>query len=332
MSKLTTLLLEWYEENGRALPWRVKGDAHPDPYVVLVSEFMLQQTTVKTVIPYFQKFMKRFPSIGALAKASTEQVYEYWQGLGYYTRARSLHKTAQMIMQDFGGVFPNSYKQVLKLKGIGPYTAASFLTFAFNKPETVVDGNVIRVICRLYHFTGQIADVMQDIRKKAEKLTSKKHPADYASAIMDLGAMVCLPKNPQCFRCPWQAYCRSKDEKNIEEIPQRKKLAQPFKEGFVYIVYDKKGRVFIRKRQEKGLLSGLYEFPWGEEPLFKDSRDTGLRVDHTFTHFRLTLHISLLLKEKFDGGRYIYLEDFLKYPSSTLMKKVFSKVQKLQII
>ena len=138
---LANLLLEWYEQNGRDLPWRVKGGAHPDPYVILVSELMLQQTTVKTVIPYFYRFMEKFPTVNALAAAPLEEVYLYWQGLGYYSRARSLHNTAQIIMQQYRGKFPQTQNEVLKLKGIGPYTAASFLALAFNQPETVVDGN-----------------------------------------------------------------------------------------------------------------------------------------------------------------------------------------------
>ena len=323
MSKLTNLLLEWYKINGRDLPWRVKGGAHSNPYAVLVSEFMLQQTTVKTVKDYFEKFMKAFPTVKSLAEASLEDVYQAWQGLGYYTRARSLHQTAQIVCQNFGGVFPDTKEKVLQLKGIGAYTAASFLAFAFNKPETVVDGNVIRVICRLYHLTDPSVDIMQEIRQKAEKLTSKEHPADYASAIMDLGATVCTPKKPQCFRCPWQASCLSTDKKDLEQIPFRKRVNSVSKEGFVYIIRNQKGQVFVRKRTEKGLLSGLYEFPWSEERLYKKAIQTDITVSHTFTHFHLVLHLVFVSKEDVDGGEYICLGDFLKYPSSTLMKKVF---------
>ena len=149
--ELSELLLKWYNAHGRTLPWRVKGGAHPDPYVVLVSEFMLQQTTVKTVLDYFPGFLKRFPTAESLAAADLEEVYRYWQGLGYYTRARSLYATAQTVVNEFDGKFPQNREEVLKLKGIGAYTAASFLALAFNLPETVVDGNVIRIICRLHH-------------------------------------------------------------------------------------------------------------------------------------------------------------------------------------
>ena len=226
-------LLAWYAKNGRDLPWRVKGGAHPDPYVVLVSEFMLQQTTVKTVIPYFHRFMQRFPTVQALAAASEEEVYHLWQGLGYYTRARSLHQTARIIVNDFGSRFPDSKKRVLQLKGIGAYTAASFLALAFNQPETVIDGNVMRIVARLYHLTAPLDEITETIREKAQAMSSRESPADYASAIMDLGAMVCTPKNPQCLLCPLKGDCLSHTAADLDKYRcvasrQRKKRQAPF--------------------------------------------------------------------------------------------------------
>ncbi len=325
-SNLSQLLLEWYAINGRKLPWRVKGGAHPDPYVILVSEFMLQQTTVKTVIPYFHRFIERFPTIADLAAASEEEVYLYWQGLGYYTRAKSLHRTAQMIVEDFDGVFPQDKAHVLKLKGIGPYTVASFLALAFNQPETVVDGNVIRVICRLYHLTEPAAGITEIIKEKAAALTDKTNPADYASAIMDLGAMVCTPKNPKCLLCPWQKDCLSKDDAALENIPNRRKLEKKAKQGSVYLVFNSKGEVYIRKRTEKGLLSGLYEFPWqeNEDENACGGTDTGKEVSHVFTHFKLTLKIFRAEAEKIEAdGFFTAPAELENYPFSTLMKKVW---------
>lgn len=322
---LSTLLLKWYDANGRSLPWRVKGGAHPNPYVILVSEFMLQQTTVKTVIPYFHRFMERFPTIQALAAADIEEVYQLWQGLGYYTRARSLHTTAQMIVNDFGGKFPEQRQNVLKLKGIGAYTVASFLALAFNQPETVIDGNVMRIIARLYHLIDSLDDIADTIRLKAEALTSHEHPADYASAIMDLGATVCTPKNPQCLLCPWAKYCQSKGAADVEQIPIRRKLEKKEKHGSIYLIYNSKGEVLIRKRTEKGLLSGLYEFPWTDEGvLFVDAEDTQNEVTHVFTHFKLTLRIYKLRNETSPicDGFFIFPETLKNYPFSTLMKKV----------
>lgn len=332
-SDLTTLLLEWYKSEGRELPWRIKGGAHPDPYVILVSEFMLQQTTVKTVIPYFQRFMERFPTLETLAQASQEEVYLYWQGLGYYSRARSLHTTARKIINDFDGRIPHTRKEILKLKGIGPYTASSLLALAFNLPETVIDGNVIRVICRMYNLTVPAAEIMNLIQEKAEKLTSRDHPADYASAIMDLGAIICTPKKPQCLICPWQLQCQAKGLPNLEQIPFRQKLTKKTKHGAVYLIFNSQNEIFIRKKEGTGLLSGLYEFPWTDNQealLFQNSSDTNLEVIHVFTHFKLTLKIYTLRREKIkDSGSFVSLSALNDYPFSTLMKKVYRKAQLL---
>lgn len=321
MVTLAQKLLKWYAKNGRDLPWRVKGGAHPNPYAVLVSEFMLQQTTVKTVIPYFERFMQRFPTIESLAAASLEEVYQYWQGLGYYTRAKSLHTTAQLIVKQ--GYFPKTRAEVLKLKGIGSYTASSILALAFNQPETVIDGNVMRIICRLNAFTSPLDEIQDVIREKAEALTDTTCPADYASAIMDLGAMVCTPKNPQCLLCPWQSDCLSRKRKDLESIPQRKKLPKKEKVGYVYLIQNKQGEILIRLRTEKGLLSGLYEFPWSEEKLFSQAKETNKQVVHVFTHFKLTLHLCTLASEHITmNGVFVPIEKLSDYPMSTLMKKV----------
>lgn len=327
--QMSSLLLDWYASNGRTLPWRVKGGAHPDPYIILVSEFMLQQTTVKTVIPYFARFIQRFPTIYDLAQAELEDVYNYWQGLGYYTRARSLHVTARIIAEQ--GYFPRTHDDVLKLKGIGNYTAASFLALAFNQPETVIDGNVIRIICRLYGLTAPTDEIKCEIRSKAEALTDRLNPADYASAIMDLGALICTPKKPQCLLCPWQQFCRSKNRDDLENIPYRNKMAKKEKNGFVYLIFDAQNHIFIRKRTEKGLLSGLYEFPWNDDSSISplpEAEDTGLTISHVFTHFKLTLKIYVIKKISHfpSDGLFVAPQELKDYPFSTLMKKVYSKI------
>ena len=322
---LSTLLLAWYNRHGRNLPWRIKGSAHPDPYVVLVSEIMLQQTTVAAVIPYFQKFMQRFPTVQALADAELEEVYQHWQGLGYYSRARSLHATAKTIANR--GSWPQMTAEVLRLKGIGTYTAASFLSLAFNLPETVVDGNVIRIICRLFHLTEPTDRIMDTIRAEARKLTDRNHPADYASAIMDLGALICTPKNPQCLLCPWHKFCLSAGTPELEQIPCRTKPAKQIKNGRVYLIYNSQGQVFIRKRTEKGLLSGLWEFPWSTDTgsFLSNAADTGKQVSHIFTHINLTLKIYALPTDtKPAEGIFVAPEQLKDYPLSSLMKKVFA--------
>lgn len=323
---IAKLLLDWYTLHGRNLPWRVKGGAHPDPYVILVSEIMLQQTTVKTVLGYFPRFMQRFPTIETLAAAPIDDVYNYWQGLGYYSRARSLHHTAQTIVRDYGGMFPRDKNQVAALKGLGAYTVASFLALAFNQPETVVDGNVIRIISRLYHLTEPTDEIMPLIREKAAALTDKNCPADYASAIMDLGALICTPKKPQCLLCPWQEVCMSKGRDDVERIPQRRRLEKKTLCANVYVITNMQGEVFIRKRTEKGLLSGLYEFPWGEGQQFSNATDSGLSVAHVFTHIKLTLHIFTLCNDDPGiDGTFVKIADLSNYALSTLMKKVAEK-------
>lgn len=324
---LTQSLLEWFDQNGRDLPWRFKGGAHPDPYVIFVSEIMLQQTTVKTVIPYFERFMRRFPNVETLASASEDEVYQYWQGLGYYSRARSMLQSAQMVVQQYNGKFPNTVKEISKLKGFGPYTVASFAALAYNLPETVVDGNVMRIICRMYHLTEPLDAIQETVKQMAGKLTSKQRSADYASAIMDLGATICTPKNPQCPLCPWQSACLSAGKSDVEQIPLRKKLDKKEVFGNVYVIFNKNGDILIRKRTEKGLLSGLYEFPWSESVLFADAVDTGKEVTHIFTHIKLTLkiykgHADMI---KMDGT-FVSVNDLEKYAFSTLMKKVWHKI------
>lgn len=328
MTDLAEKLLDWFDVHGRNLPWRVKGGAHPSPYVILVSEFMLQQTTVKTVIPYFARFMARFPSVESLAEADLEDVLQYWQGLGYYTRAKSLHNTAQQIVK--AGYFPNTRKEVMQLKGIGKYTAASYLSLAFNVPEPVVDGNVMRIICRMYHLTAPLDELQDEIFQKAAELTDKNRAADYASAIMDLGAMICTPKNPQCLLCPWHKDCRSCGRDNVEQIPARKKTAKILKNCRVYLIFNHKNEVYLRKRSEKGLLSGLYEFPWGDEATTPNKAVAcGVSVRHIFTHIDLTLQLFCARQDDYSSdGFFVPWDKVFAYPLSTLMKKVYDKYEK----
>lgn len=347
---LSSALLAWYDRNGRDLPWRVRG-AHPNPYMVWVAEIMLQQTTVKTVIPYFYRFMDTFPDIQSLAEADIEDVLMMWQGLGYYTRARKLHECAVYLTERRGGKFPESYSELLKLPGIGPYTAASISSLAFDKREAVVDGNVIRVISRLYGIRESTAVSLPDIQKKAQALMSEKRAADYTSAIMDLGATVCTPKNPVCGECPFEADCAALSLGLIDEIPKIEKLQKTSKAGKLFWIENENGEIFIQKRTEKGLLHGLTEFPWeaveGDSgqirqvpfPLSKaDWEDTGKSVKHAFTHINLTLEIyrTKLGRESETGsgpgsllekGQFVSKDDFKAYPFSTLMKKVIKEME-----
>ncbi len=324
-------LLEWYAVNGREMPWRVRGGAHSDPYAVWISEIMLQQTTVKTVRSYFVKWMEKFPTIQSLAEADLQDVLMSWQGLGYYTRAKKIHECARVLVEKYDGKIPANRDALLKLPGIGPYTASSICCFAFNMPETVVDGNVIRVISRLYGLTHAVTK--EEIYELAQKITPKQAGADYASAIMDLGAMICTTPEPICSKCPWASVCRACHMGNASQIPLIKKAKRGERTGIVYLIHNRNGEYFIRIRPGKGLLSGLYEFPWvyDTDPILfpRDACDSSVQVSHIFTHFKLTLCFQYVECEEkiFPDGVYVHPEEFNKYPFSTLMQKVIKRLK-----
>lgn len=334
MNPLAKQLLNWFAEHGRNMPWRVKGGAHFDPYAVWISEIMLQQTTVKTVLDYFPRWMARFPDIQTLAQADLQEVLLMWQGLGYYTRAKKIHECARVLVADYGGQVPANRDELLRLPGIGPYTASSICCFAFNMPETVVDGNVIRVIARLYGLTHAVTK--EEIYALAEPLTPAEHGADYASAIMDLGATVCTPEKPLCARCPWAGECVARRENLTAQIPLIQKPVKKARTGVVWLIRNGAGACCIRKRAGKGLLSGLYEFPWtytDEAPIFapESGRYVGTVV-HTFTHFKLTLQVREIRTESPpDSGIFVQPAQFKNYPFSTLMKKVIRLMDKGKI-
>lgn len=333
---LTIRLLDWYDKHGRNLPWRVKGGAHSNPYAVWVAEIMLQQTTVATVYDYFLRWMAHFPTLQSLADAPIDDVLRLWQGLGYYTRAKKMHECATVLVKEYDGRFPADRKELLKLAGIGPYTASSISAFAFNQPETVVDGNVMRVIARLYGITGELDK--NDIYARAQQLTSYTRAADYASAIMDLGATVCKPAHPLCDVCPWQSDCVAYQLKLCDQIPQKKRPKKTKKTGTVFIVKDSSGRLFLQKRAGKGLLSGLWELPWTDDinlppPFAADWQPTTVRVLHIFTHIDLTLlGVSATVPNGGNAytkqGVFVSTKDLPKYALSKLMQKVIGAVLK----
>ncbi|MBQ9501756.1 MAG: A/G-specific adenine glycosylase [Lentisphaeria bacterium] len=327
----TRQLLAWYAVNGRDLPWRVRGGPHPDPYAVWVSEIMLQQTTVKTVLDYFPRWMERFPTLKSLAESPLDDVLKTWQGLGYYARARKMHECARHVMDHCGGVFPRQREKLLKLPGIGPYTASSLCAFAFDLPETVVDGNVIRVLARLRGLTGE-AD-RNVIYPLAAELTPRTCGADYASAVMDLGATVCKASSPLCGECPWRESCVARREGIQNRIPVLKRPEKKKKCGAVFILENARGELFIRRRPGRGLLAGLWELPWSDDgtfPFSADWRRMPLSVRHVFTHFDLTLAF-YRCDPPFPGdltgtGVFVTERDQEKYAFSTLMKKVLKEL------
>jgi A/G-specific adenine glycosylase len=289
---------------------------------------MLQQTTVTAVVPYYEKFLKTFPTFNALSKAPLEDILFLWQGLGYYSRARNLHACAQVVVQKYHGLLPQTEAALLALPGVGPYTAAAIVAIAFNQPATVVDGNVERVISRLYRIKAPLPKAKKEIRLKAKELTDLKHPGTYAEAIMDLGATICTPKSPGCTRCPVQAFCTAFTRGEPEAFPIKPPRKQrPVKKGTAWIVIDKHGCIYLRQRSTHGLLGGLWEVPhtdWemASLPFHKpeNTQPCG-EIKHVFTHFELRLDIKKASTNACHPPEQAFKPDNLP-PLSTLMRKV----------
>ena len=253
-------LLHWYLQNKRDLPWRNTNN----PYPIWLSEIMLQQTRVAQGMPYFLSFMEAFPTVFDLAKADEEQVLKLWQGLGYYSRARNMHKTAQIIAFDFNGNFPNNYNDLLKLKGIGEYTAAAIASFAFNEVVPVVDGNVYRVLARYFDVETDIASssARKEFTALAKELIPNDNPALFNQAIMEFGALQCVPKNPNCEICIFNTSCAALQKKKVAELPVKLKKTKVTDKFFNYLIFlDDSETTLINKRTEKGIWYSLYEFP-----------------------------------------------------------------------
>ncbi len=320
-------ILVWYQEHQRILPWRIKIS---NPYHTWVSEIMLQQTTVPTVISYFHRFLEKWPIVQELASASLDEVLHLWQGLGYYSRARNLHLCAKKIVEEFQGVFPEEEAQLKKLPGIGDYTAAAIRSIAFNKPSIVVDGNIERIISRLFLIQEQFPASKRTIKKYAAEISSNEFPGDYAQALMDLGSSICTPSNPKCYQCPIQNHCKAKD-RNPDSYPKREKKAEkPKRYGTLFWIKNSKGEIFIEKRPEKGLLGGLMGFPTSEWATHRKKETAPFKgkwkkspalIHHTFTHFHLTLEILEGIANETLPGLWVNQKDFGQHAFPTLMKK-----------
>ena len=308
-------LLAWYDREKRHLPWRDTRN----PYHIWISEVMLQQTQVSTVIPYYQRFIKSFPTVENLAKAPLDDVLKLWENLGYYARARNLHQAAQVIVEDYGGQLPDNEDELLALPGIGPYLAGALVSIAFNQPAPAVDANVKRVLARLFNVNSPIAktQTQKEIHCLARGLVPKKRPGDFNQALMDLGARICVPRNPQCDQCPWSELCQARLHGLEKILPiTGKAKPRPHRQAVGAVIRDDWGRYLLVRRKNQGLLGGLWKWPgglletgespgsglkrWLKEELNLDIRP-GKRlasVDHEFSHFRmtLTLHAAAILK------------------------------------
>jgi A/G-specific adenine glycosylase len=298
------VLLRWYDSHARRLPWRVPpGGGRPDPYRAWLSEIMLQQTTVATVADYYAKFTARWPGVEDLAAAPLDDVLSAWAGLGYYARARNLHKCARLIAAEYGGRFPETEEGLRALPGIGRYTAAAVAAIAFDRPAAVMDGNVERVISRLYAIETPLPQAKEELYARVEALTPDNRPGDFAQAMMDLGATVCTPGRPKCMLCPLSGFCTG--QAIAERLPVKApKKAKPTRRGTAYWIERPDGAVLLRRRPETGLLGGMTEFPstdWTEHgeagpdsadlPLALEGTAEAGEIRHTFTHFHLVLKV-----------------------------------------
>ncbi len=343
MDTLARRLLTWYRHHGRTLPWR----GHPDPYAVWVSEIMLQQTRVETVIPYFENWMSRFPDINALARASEQDVLNAWEGLGYYSRARNLHKAAQIVADEHCGQLPGEIDALHRLPGIGRYTAAAIASMAFGLDVPTLDGNLRRVLARLFD-VAQPADSPAGERRLWELAAvhlPKGRAGDYNQALMDLGATICLPKNPRCPLCPLTEMCRARRLGVQEERP----VLKPKKQTPHYVhaagVIVRNGRVLLAKRPSRGLLGGMWEFPNGRvdgDPArglakalrggyrlrVRGSEALGV-IGHTYTHFKVTVHAfrtELLAGAKTGELKWVRIGELDDYPMGRIDRQIARKL------
>jgi len=256
--QFTSNIISWYYSNKRALPWRETTN----PYFIWISEIILQQTRVSQGLPYYQKFVAAFPTVQDLANANEQDVLSVWQGLGYYSRARNMHKCAKVISAEFNNAFPESFEKLLKLPGIGPYTAAAISSLAFSNPTPVVDGNVYRVLARVFGIENNIADAksFKLFFDLSAKLIDPKEPGTYNQGVMELGATVCSPQNPDCAYCPVEEVCFARTNKKQKELPVKIKKKRNTNRYFTYLVLKQNGKLAMIKREGKGIWEGMYEF------------------------------------------------------------------------
>jgi A/G-specific adenine glycosylase len=341
-------LLRWYASHRRNLPWR----KNPEPYRILVSEFMLQQTRVETVIPYYQRFLSLFPTLKELAHAPLQKVLKAWAGLGYYARARNLHDAAKLICRELGGKIPGTKNELLSLPGFGPYTAGAVASLAFDQPVAALDGNVRRVLGRLFPEFADPgrASAKGDLEKFLEEWIPPGRASDFNQALMDLGATICIPSRPRCSACPVLKFCTTRGEP-----PGRKRAGRKFREEtWAVVLVEREGRYLLHRNEAKGLLAGLWQFPkvvvdknQGKDAAYKDPgkllkkyllKDFGLKVkmksrlperEHLFTHIHALMkpYLCYLSDPRnppplSKSVRWVKASGFSRYPISTAMRKM----------
>ena len=344
---LVRRLLAWYDNHARALPWRAAPGKPPmDPYRVWLSEIMLQQTTVVAAGPYFAAFTARWPAIADLAAAPLDEVLTLWAGLGYYARARNLWRTAGIVAREMDGRFPEEETDLLALPGIGPYTAAAIAAIAFGKKATVVDGNVERVVARLFAVEAPLPDAKGELRVLSQGLTPDARPGDFAQAMMDLGATVCVVRRPKCLLCPWAAACAGRAAGIEASLPRRRpKPEKPTRRAVAFLISRPDGALYLRRRPEKGLLGGMIEppsTPWRETEWSREEalsaaptagpwRELPGLVRHVFTHFSFEVVVWAIVVEKAPellasdlGARWVYPDALSGEALPSVMRKIIA--------
>lgn len=336
--RLQERLLAWYDRERRTLPWRALPGEPADPYRIWVSEIMLQQTTAAAVAPYFARFIALWPRLEDLAAADLDAVLHAWQGLGYYARARNMHACARVVAAS-GGCFPDSEDDLRRLPGVGTYTAAAIAAIAFDRPAVPVDGNVVRVLARLFAIEEPLPAARPAAEARARRLTPPARAGDFAQALMDLGATVCIPRRPRCPACPWQAACAAFASGQPEAYPRKaEKKDRPVRHGAAFWIERADGAVLLRRRPAKGLLGGMMEVPsteWRARPWTEPEAQANapapahwLRlpgcVGHTFTHFHLEI---MVLAGRYAAGAgpdgtWVRPDRLGEHALPTLMKKI----------
>ncbi len=340
-SQIGQNLIQWFEKNKRDLPWRKTKE----PYKIWVSEIMLQQTRVDTVIAYYNRFMERFPTVQDLAIAEEQEVLRYWQGLGYYSRARNLYKGAKMVCEQFNGEFPSDIEQVKKIPGIGPYTAGAILSIAFNEPTPAVDGNVLRVFSRIFAIIEDIAkpQTIKMIQQKVKDYMPIGRASSFTEGLMELGALICIPISPLCLTCPLFEQCKARQQGIQEELPIKTKKIKPKKMHMVFCVIRSGEEILIVKNKSQKLLKGMWGFPGKEGKMSNDGtvvkqiiKELGIQTEiikklgttrHIFTHMDWDMHIYLCeVKTKNEIShhhQWIQKQDISKYPFPKVYQKTF---------
>ena len=340
-----SVLLAWYDRHARVLPWRARRGDRADPYRVWLSEIMLQQTTVRAVAPYFGRFVARWPDVRSLAAASLEDVLREWAGLGYYARARNLHACAREVVKSCGGVFPSREDELCNLPGIGSYTAAAIAAIAYDAPALPIDGNIERVVSRLFALEEQLPAAKPRLRQLADTLKPSARFGDFAQALMDLGATICMPKNPACALCPWNNSCRAFQRSDQARFPRKTpKREGALRKGAAFVVLRADGRILLRRRPKTGLLGGMSEVPGSEwradfDPAkgrasapdlgvpLRWRRKVGV-VNHVFTHFPLQLTVFVAEAPRDTkapkGGRWVPVNQLKREALPNVMRKVIA--------